>query len=503
MELQVMLSFGLAETTLSIAALLFLAPTTLALYNLYLHPLRHYPGPAPFCAFRLRWVMAMQSGDIHRILLDLHNKYGPIVRIAPNELSYIDPQAVKDIYQNPRIHRAEVWFPPRPGEPFTIMSADEDAHAKYKKAFLGGFTEKAIREHSSLMEKYVELMINKLIDTCTSSPRAAAVDIIDWLNMVTFDISGDLSFGSPFGSIQQGKAHPWVDISNQFGKGIALMASLNFYPGLVKLLKYSMPRKAMQNLKYHKKLTTEKLAERLETTADRKDFIQSILDHNADSMVREKVKQVSRTEIEVNMPVVLFAGSETTSSAIGSTLWYLLRNPKWLDRAQVEIRGAFSAEAQIIVSGLSRLEVLTAIISEGLRLGPPSVIGVPRITGKGGDIVCGRFVPGGTMLAMSQYPAFRSATNFRHPEAFDPGRFLASAKARVSPIFRPFLVGRHVCIGERFAWAEMRLIIARLLFSFDITLDEGSPSLTDWGEQKTFIFWQKEPLRIKLKPRRA
>lgn len=93
------------------------------------------------------------------------------------------------------------------------------------------------------------------------------------------------------------------------------------------------------------------------------------------------------------------------------------------------------------------------------------------------------------MLAMSQYPAFRAATNFTNPNSFDPARFLGSAKDDITPIFRPFLAGRHVCIGERFAWAEIRLIIARLLFSFDISLDESSPGLADWGEQKTFIFW--------------
>lgn len=322
--------------------------------------------------------MAMQSGDIHRILLDLHNKYGPIVRIAPNELSYIDPRAMKDIYQNPRIHRAGVWFPRRPNEPTTIMGADEEAHAKYKKAFLGGFTEKAVREHTNVLDRYVGLMISKFKESCSASSKGAVVDIIDWLNMVTFDVSGDLSFGSSFGSTQQGKAHPWVDISNQFGKGIALMASLNFYPGVVKLLKDLMPKKAMENLKYHKQLTVEKLAERLEATADCKDFVQSVLDYN--DTAQDKGKQLTRTQIEGNTPVILFAGSETTSSAIGSVLWYLLKSAKWLKQAQADVRAAFSTEADITMASLAKRDILTAVISEGLRLGSTIVIGVPRIS---------------------------------------------------------------------------------------------------------------------------
>lgn len=101
-------------------------------------------------------------------------------------------------------------------------------------------------------------------------------------------------------------------------------------------------------------------------------------------------------------------------------------------------------------------------------------------------------------MAVSQYPAFRSATNFSNPEEFVPERFLDKHSAEDNlAAFQPFLVGRHQCIGLRFAWAEMRLILARLLYAFDISLG-GAAVVDDWGEQQTFIFWQKEPLEIRL-----
>lgn len=55
-----------------------------------------------------------------------------------------------------------------------------------------------------------------------------------------------------------------------------------------------------------------------------------------------------------------------------------------------------------------------------------------------------------------------------------------------------------MCIGQKFAWAEMRLILARLLYAFDVSWGV-TPFIDDWGEQQTFIFWQKEPLHIQLK----
>jgi hypothetical protein len=54
--------------------------------------------------------------------------------------------------------------------------------------------------------------------------------------------------------------------------------------------------------------------------------------------------------------------------------------------------------------------------------------------------------------------------------------------------FRPFSVGRHSCIGMKLAYAEMRLIIARLLWAFDIRLKDEADRW-DWGEQDTFVLW--------------
>jgi len=147
----------------------------------------------------LRWVIALQNGYLHRDLLDLHNQYGPVVRIAPDELSYIDPQAWKDIYTtrpgHATIERGAVWFQKAtPDEPFTIMGHNEDHHARYRRAFMGAFSDKAIKYQSPRIEEYVELMMQKFREKGESG--STVLDMVAWLNFVTFDISGDLSFVS-------------------------------------------------------------------------------------------------------------------------------------------------------------------------------------------------------------------------------------------------------------------------------------------------------------------
>lgn len=299
---------------------------------------------------------------------------------------------------NPRIQRADLWFRKQdPKEPWSIMGANEEAHAKFKRAFMGGFSDKAVRECVGTMEGFVGLMMEKLRGLCEESGQGeTVVDMVEWLNMVTFDVSGDLSFGSSFGSTEQGKAHAWVNISNQFGKGVALMASLNHYHhGLMGLLKRLMPAKTMEKMRWHKQLTHEKVGERLNMKEERRDFVQCVLDYNRDRSQKEKGNICTNAEIELNMSVMVFAASDTTSTAVASVLWYLLRNQGWLKTAVEEIRGAFTREEDIRMVTTAKLAVLTAIISEGMRMGPPSSVTVPRVVGKGGEVVCGRRVPEG------------------------------------------------------------------------------------------------------------
>jgi hypothetical protein len=47
------------------------------------------------------------------------------------------------------------------------------------------------------------------------------------------------------------------------------------------------------------------------------------------------------------------------------------------------------------------------------------------------------------------------------------------------------------------AWHEMRLLLAQLLYNFDLELSEESK---DWSDQKVFVLWEKKPLLCKLKP---
>lgn len=61
---------------------------------------------------------------------------------------------------------------------------------------------------------------------------------------------------------------------------------------------------------------------------------------------------------------------------------------------------------------------------------------------------------------------------------------------------QPFSWGHRDCIGKNMAWHEMRLLAAKLLFSFDVEVCEESK---DWSNQKVYALWEKKPLFCRLR----
>lgn len=109
-----------------------------------------------------------------------------------------------------------------------------------------------------------------------------------------------------------------------------------------------------------------------------------------------------------------------------------------------------------------------------------------------------------TSVAVQQYAVCRSSANFHRPDEFLPQRWLgdpefANDRREAS---QPFSIGPRNCIGRQLAYAEMRLILAKVLWHFDLRLDESKMDEQDWmAEQGVWILWDKNPLWVHLTPR--
>jgi cytochrome P450 len=443
----------------------------------------------------------MVSGVLPFRIKSLHDEYGSIVRVAPDELSFIDSRAWKDIYMNKAFIRPKVWGSRPPGvEAHNLISASVEDHARFRKALQPAFSDKATREHESTVQSYIDLLISRFNEAIAKNRgEAATVDLVQWLNFTTFDIIGDLGWGAAFGCLKDTTYHPWIKVVLHF-KAVLLATSLKYYPVLEAIIMAITPKSAMADLQQVLVTTHNKVKDRLaREEPEYSDIISHIISHNASS----PDTALTPGEIEANSMAIIVAGSETLTTALAGAIHYLLQNPDVFKTLLAENHATFPSEKNITASSTAALPYLTAVISETLRMCPPLPDGLRREVPKGGAIIAGHSIPEGITVSIPCWAMFQSSSNFTDPEVFAPERWLNNSNSTSNyekddkAAFQPFSMGPHGCIGKGLAWMEMRLVLSRILWNFGI---EGGvrDGVERWEEQRVYWTWEKRPMEVKL-----
>ena len=369
----------------------------LGIYNVFFHPLRKYPGPRFWAASPFPSLWYFTHGELIYKLRDLHEKYGDVVRIAPDEVVYIGQEAQKDIYAfgggtGPFIKSPDFYFPVA-GAHSIVTTPSNAEHAKIRKILGSSFSDKAIREQEPAVMKYINLFIQRLHERAHQGPQ----DLSKWFNLVTFDVIGDLAFGEPFGSVDSGDYHPWVRTMTQNNLWSVLTGSAQRLPILQPLLRLLIPaslkKERIQMIQY----TKEKVARRLPQGSTRSDFMSPLLREGKDGKV------FSIAELEVNAMTFVVAGSDTTASLLSGLTYHLCQNPHVLDKLTAEVRSAFASDEDINLISVNSLKYELAVLDEGLRMFPPASAGLPRRVPKGGATVAGEWVPEGVRSPIFRY----------------------------------------------------------------------------------------------------
>ncbi|KAH8658506.1 cytochrome P450 [Xylariales sp. PMI_506] len=466
---------------------------TRGIYQAFFHPLVKIPGPRIYAFSDFPYLYHVLRGEWPQTLKKLHDKYGPVVRFTSRDVSFSTPNAWKDIYGHK--NNAEMNYgkdpmfyrPPIPGKSHLVNCSEED-HKRMRRLLSHAFSEKALRGQEDVMKTYIDLLITKLAEI---SDEGQAVDIVQWYNFTTFDLIGDLAFGEPFGCLKSGGYHPWVAMLFDTIKFLALAQVFRRHPYLQPLALFLMPRRVIKSTAEHWKLTEETALRRLETgNTEREDFMSYILRHNDE-------KGLTTREIIENANILIVAGSETTATLLSGATFKLLMNPEAYGKLVNEVRNSFTSEDEITIQAVGNLKYLSAVFEESFRMYPPVPIGMPRVVPKCGDFVDGYWIPGNTAVSVPQWTANQSEHYWFEPQRFIPERWLGDPRfdGDVKGVLNPFSVGPRNCIGRNLAYAEMRLILTRLLWNFDLEL---MPESKNWDNQKIYSLWQKGSLKVKL-----
>nr|BAI44760.1 cytochrome P450 [Alternaria alternata]BAI44802.1 cytochrome P450 [Alternaria alternata] len=464
-------------------------------YNIYLHPLRHYPGPKLAAATGLyHWYWTL-AGRIHRQLHKLHRQHGEVVRIGPDRLSFIAPEAWKDIYgpgttshkENKKDGR---FYAPTPnGRRAMISLLDNQHHASVRRVFQPAFSDRSLRALEPVINKHVKRLMHTNLRQLARADEP--FDLVHLLNCAIFDIMGDLMLSESFGMLEQSAYVEWIETLLVALRYESVGQFLLEYATLGKLLSFLMPPSARRKREQHVQYTAQRVDKRQQKSEATKRDIWGFL------AAHENAEMLDIEDKHANASLFMVAGTETTITALSGLVFLLLQHPPCMRRLVAEIRDSFTCEDAINMDTLQGLSYLNACLSEALRLYPPVPLGNPRVTPADGNVICGHAVPGHTRVYVSTWAACRSASNFGDADSFMPERWLPDSgyDSDRKEASKPFSYGPRNCIGKSMAYHNIRIIIARILWNYDLLAAAESDG---WMKQECFPLWDKKPLMVRV-----
>ncbi|KAL7267192.1 hypothetical protein RUND412_010233 [Rhizina undulata] len=448
------------------------------IYRLYFHPLSKYPGPFLAKITSLHALYHAYRGDRHLVTYEAHKKY---------EIYGVNKNVQKaDFYHALAGHASNYATN-------TATEINKQVHARKRKVLAHAFTDTALKS----MEQYVLPTIETLCNVIAAGEQSIDFegggkgtgkwrgDMSKWANYLTFDIMGELSFGKNFGMLK-------TDDNRYVPQIISKGGHHSFICGTVTQIdKYKLDSLFMKSFDEDKrrllKYAGQKAQERMAMKGDRKDFFHYIM--NAKDSKGENTYTMDDIWAESNL--LLGAGSDTTATTMAAALFYLTRNPEVLLKLATEIRAAFASDSEIVLGPtVESCHYLKAVVEETLRLAP-SVPGVlPRVVLAGGLNIGTEFFPEGVELGVSSFTLHRNPLYYSSPLEFNPSRWLNEDGEMASDFsaFAPFSIGSRGCIGKRLAYIEIQLVVAKLVWWFDMKyISEGVDERVSEGDNYKLV----------------
>jgi cytochrome P450 len=280
------------------------------------------------------------------------------------------------------------------------------------------------------------------------SERGGALNVYDSMRELAFDCAVALLFGGSAAIDRE-------LLSCNFERlGLGMFAPLPLQ------LPFTSFGKAMRARKRLFDYLIELVAQRRKLERQPDDLLGSLIEaRNEDGTPLSLESIVDEAQLQ------LWAGHDTTVNAMSNLMLNLALHPEIFARARAELDAATPLD-EIQADELEKLPYLNQIINEGMRLVPP-VAGSYRAVLRD-SVYRGHRIPRGWTVALSIVGTSRD-TWWREPDRFDPDRWGPErAEHKRDPFAAiPFGGGPRTCIGQHFAMAEMRMIMAMLIRHHD------------------------------------
>lgn len=350
--------------------------------------------------------------------------------------------------------------------PSLVSTSDEVRHGALRRAVAGAFSPNGVLEY----EPFVDETIIELLDVLRA--KKGTFDLAATILYYTMDSAGRFSFGEPLGCLRaDGDIGGSIQmIRNRFNHW-GWWASLPWLESLVyrnpiamrqKRAPSSMAAAAMGKLRARTSSTEEEEPGRPADLLSK--FIEASRAH----------PDVLDTAGIVGMLMSTISGAgDTTASSVIAVLYYLMKNPASLVKLREEIAGADLSKSVPMLSQVSKLPYLHAVIREAGRLAPTSTWPIERRVPAGGITIAGMYIPEGMSVGTLAMATHLDRTVFGNDVyTFRPERWLttkAEELRRMEGAFMGFSRGRRVCLGQHIAVLQMKKVLSVLVTNFDVS----------------------------------
>ncbi|KAL3420745.1 cytochrome P450 [Phlyctema vagabunda] len=478
-------------------------------YRRFLHPLARFPGPFFNSITNLQWHFKLFEGNVHLDNQHWHEVYGPVVRISPNHLSFSNLAAVKDIYgfgarESLRLEKDPQFFTPEIDGSLNIVNeTNGNEHSRMRKMLSNAFSNSNLLSNDEIVIRRVNEFLDDLA-ALGENEGSSGVDIKKLFSYVTFNIMGEMALGNTFESLSSNQAnrYTWADVimkssaMNDVMRGVALM------PGLVALLSIYIPQHFRDTIYRHFEYSSQYAEIREHASIEQKDFMYHMLKSKMPNGQR-----VPKKEIASHSLVIMMAGTVTTATSLTAVTYYLLTNPSTVTKLRSELDAHFSSIDEMTSKALMNCQYLNAVIQEGLRINPPAgAAHLPRVVPKGGSNIAGIFVPEGTSVSVHPFSLSMNPQNFHEPRTFMPERWITSEsegqKGDRLEASVPFSFGPRGCIGKNLAYLELRMVLAKLFWKYDVEMT-NTKEIKSWIDESVgYTLWKNPPLDVHVRERR-
>ncbi|KAK6387681.1 hypothetical protein LTS17_000950 [Exophiala oligosperma] len=437
-------------------------------------PLAKVPGPwyTNFTSLVLKYKEFTHGRRLY--IHDLHQRYGPVVRLSPDEVSFATVDAIKEIYMSggsgydkTPFYSLFTQFNTR-----TLFSTLIRGDHSYMKRYLADrYANSNVMKPDILsgISEHAKDFLNQCTKACITQGYA---DIYVYLHCFALD------------GVTHQLFHPRGTHANRDEKDYRLMKELSYHDSLKSnVALYYMPW-ASDIIHYFNPPKPAPLSNEyvLGASATPNPSPFSLL---SKLQAQAKATNMPSYAVPAECKDHLAAGVDTTGDGLCFLMHHLsLPNPE-SQRVQSLLRKELIENP---ATPFDQLPYLDAVIKEGLRCFPPIPMSFPRHVPQEGSVIEGFFMPGGTIVSCQPYTIHKDPNVFPEPLQFRPERWLnddddAQAVAERNRWFFAFGVGGRGCLGRHLAIAEMKILLREVYSKYRTTVSSRMDSDMEMEDQ--------------------